>query len=174
MKHLKLIFLITVLFLTACKPEEKTTDPDKKLTSTFYLIRHAEKDRSDSANTNPHLTEKGLLRAEKWSTVFKNISFDAVYSTDYNRTRETALPSVIKNNLNLTIYNPKNINIPEFLNDNKGKNVLIVGHSNSTPTLANTILKKEMYNDIDDDNNGNLYTITITEDKITSNLLYIN
>lgn len=174
MKHLKSVFLITILFLAACKQEEETIEPDKKLTSTFYLIRHAEKDRRDSLNSNPHLTEKGILRAEKWSAIFKNISFDAIYSTDYHRTRETALPTAIKNNLELNIYNPITINITDFLSDNKGKNILIVGHSNTTPTYANAILKNETYKDIDDDNNGNLYIITINEDKITSNLLYIN
>lgn len=174
MKHLKLVLLITILFITSCKQKEKTIEPDKEPTSTFYFIRHAEKDRSDSLNSNPHLTEKGLLRAEKWRTVFKNISFDAVYSTDYNRTRETALPTAIKNNLELNIYNPRNINATEFLNTNKGKNVLIVGHSNTTPTFVNAILKNETYKNIDDANNGNLYTITINGDKVTSNLLFID
>ena len=134
----------------------KNCRPSKNLTSTFYLIRHAKKDRSDSLNTNPNLTEKGLLRAERWSHVFKNISFDAVYSTDYNRTRTTALPTAIKNNLELTIYDPKTINITDFLNHNKGKNILIVGHSNTTPTFLNAILKSETYKDIDDHNFSNL------------------
>tara|TARA_R110002049_G_scaffold296820_2_gene485248 strand:+ start:2563 stop:3087 length:525 start_codon:yes stop_codon:yes gene_type:complete len=174
MKPLKLVFLIIVLFLTACKQKEKPIEPNKKPTSTFYLIRHAEKDRSDSLNLDPHLTEKGLLRAEKWRDIFENISFDAVYSTDYNRTRETALPTAIKNNLELIIYNPKTINITDFLNDNKGKNILIVGHSNTTPTFVNAILKSETYKDIDDGNNGNLYTITINGDKITNSLVFIN
>ncbi len=29
--------------------------------SIYYLIRHAEKDRSNSNNKDPHLTEKGLI-----------------------------------------------------------------------------------------------------------------
>jgi broad specificity phosphatase PhoE len=174
MKYLKLVFLITILFLTTCKPEEKTIVPIEKPTSIFYLIRHAEKNRSDSLNSNPHLTDKGTLRAEKWSHVFKNISFDAVYSTDYNRTRATALPTAIKNNLELTIYDPKTIKATDFLNNNKGKNILIVGHSNSTPTLVNAILKSETYKDIDDYNFSNLYTVTINGDEITSSLLFID
>tara|TARA_R110001583_G_scaffold32626_3_gene111034 strand:+ start:483 stop:1007 length:525 start_codon:yes stop_codon:yes gene_type:complete len=174
MKHLKSVFLITVLFLMACKPEEKTIETKESITSTFYLIRHAEKDRSDSLNTNPNLTEKGFLRAENWSTVFKDISFDAVYSTDYNRTRATALPTATKNNLELIIYNPETIDIPDFLNENEGKNILIVGHSNTTPKFINTILERDTYKDIDDNNFSNLYTITVTDGKITSNLLYIN
>ena len=61
-------------------------------TTTYYFIRHAEKDRTDPNNANPKLTPKGHQRAVKWSEVFQEVSFDAVYSTDYSRTIETALP----------------------------------------------------------------------------------
>ena len=42
----------------------------------IYLIRHAEKDRSDLKNKNPHLNKLGKDRALKWVEVFKNIQFD--------------------------------------------------------------------------------------------------
>lgn len=141
--------------------------------TTYYLIRHAEKDRSDSLNHDPHLTQKGKDRAEYWSRVFSNIKFDAIYSTDYFRTKETALPTATKNSLDLTIYNTNELNINQFLKDTKGKNVLIVGHSNSTPKFVNAILGNKIYDMIADDNNANLYIVTITNSEISSQLLFI-
>jgi len=145
---------------------------DNKI-STYYFIRHAEKDRSDDSNQNPHLTQKGKDRAQYWNQVLSNIKFDAIYSTDYFRTKETALPTAAKNSLELTIYNPNEININQFLKDTKGKKVLIVGHSNTTPKFVNVILGNDTYEMIADDNNANLYIITVTTSEVSSQLLFI-
>ena len=58
--------------------------------TTYYFIRHAEKLRVDKTDRNPNLNLKGFKRAEAWKEVFSNISFDAIYSTDYTRTKLTA------------------------------------------------------------------------------------
>ncbi|SFZ94398.1 Histidine phosphatase superfamily (branch 1) [Flaviramulus basaltis] len=173
MKPFILFLFVSILLFSSCKDHQNASDSKEKTTSTFYFIRHAEKDRSDSSNQNPHLNEEGLLRAKKWSEVLKNISFDAIYSTDYNRTRETALPTALSNNLQTIIYDPNMMDITKFLSDNIGKNVLVVGHSNTTPKLVNNILKSETYKEIDDSNNANLYIVTINSNEITSTLLFI-
>lgn len=175
MKHISIIILSILLLLTSCKNKEKVIESKaSKLTSTYFFIRHAEKDRSDSNNENPHLIDLGKQRAQHWSEVFKNINFDAVYSTNYNRTIETAKPTASKNNLDLVLYDPKTINFPKFLKDTAGKTILVIGHSNTTPDFVNTILGSKKYNDIDDSNNSNLYIVTIFGDQISDNLLYIN
>ncbi len=76
----KIIFTLLVLIYSVpiFSQNEETT--------TFYFIRHAEKDRSNKEDRNPSLTQDGLSRALKWAEVFKNIKFDAVYATPYNRT----------------------------------------------------------------------------------------
>ena len=51
--------------------------------SEYYLIRHAEKLRVDKNDNNPKLNDLGILRSEKWKEVFKNISFDDIYSVSY-------------------------------------------------------------------------------------------
>ena len=55
-----------------------------------------------------------------------------------------------------------------------GKTVLVVGHSNTTPQFANDILGEEKYPEINDDNNGNLYIVTIQNKNKSSILLKIN
>ncbi len=142
--------------------------------TTYYLIRHAEKDRSDSTNKNPILTETGRNRAKNWSNILQHITFDVVYSTDYNRTKETAQPTVAKNGLELTIYNTEKIDFDAFLSNTKGKTILIVGHSNTIPQFVNSIIGTNKYNDIDDNNNGNLYIVTIVNERKSDQVLTIN
>ncbi|EDP69855.1 Phosphoglycerate mutase [Flavobacteriales bacterium ALC-1] len=139
-------------------------------TTTYYLIRHAEKDQSDKTNRDPHLTEVGLKRADNWAKVFKDVKFDMVYSTNYNRTKETAAPTAKANNVEVSFYDPRNLNPKEFMAKTKGKTVLIVGHSNTTPMFTNGILGEKKYDMIAEDNNSNLYIVTVTKDSKTSKL----
>ena len=61
-----------------------------------------------------------------------------------------------------------------FQNNTKGKTVLIVGHSNTTNVFANKVLGVERYNEINDNNNSNLYIVTVIDGKVSSSLLKIN
>ncbi|WP_026753334.1 histidine phosphatase family protein [Sediminibacter sp. Hel_I_10] len=143
-------------------------------TTCYYLIRHAEKDRSDQTNADPDLLEIGQQRAEQWRDYLKDIKFDAVYSTDYNRTKQTALPTAKANNLQLQYYNPNSLYSKEFQQDTKGKTVLIVGHSNTTPSFVNAIIGEEQYEAIDDKTNSNLYVVKISEETVTHDLITVN
>jgi hypothetical protein len=64
MTKLKII-LISVIFIgfTNCKEDQKIADEVTTDTgiSTFYFIRHAEKDRSDSENSDPELNQDGIV-----------------------------------------------------------------------------------------------------------------
>ena len=140
----------------------------------IYLIRHAEKDRSDAKNRNPELNDLGKKRALKWVQVFKNIELDKIYSTNYNRTIQTVTPISEENNINVSIYSPSKINYESFILDNNGSKVLVVGHSNTIPFFVNGLINKEFYQQIDDLNNSNLYKVTICNNKVSHSLLYLN
>ncbi|WP_225035752.1 SixA phosphatase family protein [Winogradskyella sp. SM1960] len=170
MKKLILITLISVFVVTSCDQKSKT----EKDISTYYLIRHAEKDRTDSTNRNPNLTDVGLVRAENWAKHFEDLKFDAIYSTDYNRTKQTALPTAKANNLEIVFYNPSDLQVEAFIEKTKGKTVLIVGHSNTTPKFANSLLGESKYDDMADDNNASLYKVTISKNGKTSEVLVVN
>ena len=173
MKYLFSLLLTVLLILPTFSQENIETKKDSASTTTYYFIRHAEKDRSDPSNKNPQLIQKGLFRAAKWSYVLDYIKFDAVYSTDYNRTEQTAQPTAEKNNLEITIYNSTELNSEEFIKNTKGKTVLIVGHSNTTPMFVNAIIGEEKYENIDDSNNANLYIVTISGNGEISDLLLV-
>jgi broad specificity phosphatase PhoE len=173
MKHLIAITLTIILAVCSQAQEQVNTDSDSL--SSYYFIRHAEKDRSDPGNKDPNLIQNGVFRAARWSYILEHVSFDAVYSTDYNRTRQTALPTAEKNNIGLTIYDSKNLNLDSFLASTKGQTVLIVGHSHSTPTFVNAVIGKQKYDPIDDSNNANLYIVTVSANgTITDTLLVID
>jgi 2,3-bisphosphoglycerate-dependent phosphoglycerate mutase len=160
--------LIFLLFFVSLSYSQVVNDLN---CTSIYLIRHAEKERKNINDKNPHLNSKGLIRAEKWNSFFKNIKFDAVYSTDYFRTKETAKP-ILSESQKLTIYNPSSINYDDFMELNKGKIVLVVGHSNTIPNFSNKILEKDIYKNIEDNNNSNLYFISKCDGNITSHALY--
>jgi broad specificity phosphatase PhoE len=139
-------------------------------TTQYYFIRHAEK--ADSSK-NPDLSEKGLERAKEWQMLFSELSFDAIYSTDFNRTIQTIKPISVKQNKNFSLYNPKTIDIEAFKKETFGKTILIVGHSNTIPNMVNQIIKENKYSDIEENQFGNLYIVTIFENQILSQLLHL-
>ncbi|AOW19863.1 SixA phosphatase family protein [Urechidicola croceus] len=153
---------------------QETSQNNTKSTTTYYLIRHSEKDLSNPTNSNPDISEKGQERAEKWAELFQNINFDAIYSTDYNRTKQTAEPTSIHNELTTIIYDLKNFDFDKFKTETKNKTVLIVGHSNTIPVFANKFINEEIYEQIEEKNYSNLYIINISNNKISHNLFKID
>ena len=166
----KLLLIILLFFCFGCE----NTSEEKTNTTTYYLIRHAEKDKSDPSNKNPKLIEKGLKRAKNWSNYFKKVDFDAVYSTNYKRTMETALPTATRQDLEITPYNPKTLDIKTFLEETKNQTVLIVGHSNTTPAFVNKIIGEEKYQAIDETINSKLFMVTINKEKTTSKVIEVD
>lgn len=156
----KFIILILSILFSSTPAEFQQKEPE----TTYYLIRHAEKDRSNSSDRDPQLTEKGKERAANWANILKEIDLDAVYSTPYARTMQTAQPTATKNNVRIQNYDSKNLYSKEFQEATKGKKVLVVGHSNTTPQFVNAILQHSKYDDIDDDENGALYIVKIYDD----------
>jgi len=158
-------FAILLFSSYACKNKTNETIKNEDFINHFYLVRHAEKDRLNPEDNNPQLTNEGLLRAKNLSTTLSHLPLDAVYSTNYTRTLQTAKPTANKNNIDITTYKPSEIDITNIIKVHK--NVLIVGHSNTIPQLVNSIIKSDVYSDIEDDNFGNLYHITITNGQVS-------
>ena len=164
MKKFLLIIFVFTLFI-ACTSDK---------TTTYYLIRHAEKDRTNTTNKNPNLNSDGVIRAEKWAKHFENIVLDAVYSTDYNRTQQTAAPTAKSKDLIVQSYNSSKMYDSIFKKNTKGKTILVVGHSNTTPVFANAILGQKKYKNMADNDNASLYIVTVVNDKKSSEIKKVN
>ena len=140
--------------------------------TSIYLIRHSEKIRADQNENDPLLNKQGLLRAQKWSEIFEQIEIDKILSTDTKRTISTVIPTSEKKQLKIELYKPEEITYESFLEENNGKKVLIVGHSNTIPETTNILIKNKFYNQIEDNNNSNLYFVNICDGIISHELLY--
>ena len=176
LRNIKTIVLLLALLtlVAACKESGKINLAEKENTSVYYFIRHAEKDRSDSTNKNPSLTIQGLERANNWAAFFKDKNIAAVYSTNYKRTQQTALPIAKEQNLEIISYTAKELISEKFIADNKGKNIVIVGHSNTTSELVNTLLGEKIYEDIADRENNNVFIVTLNKNKTTAKREKVN
>ena len=161
----KFLLLIVFSLLNACNSEEMTT---------YYLIRHAEKDRTNKANRDPNLNKKGQERVKIWTNYFENIDLDAVYSTEYKRTMQTAKTIAENKSLEIQNYDPLKMYDAFFQKETKEKKVLIVGHSNTTPSFVNKILGEKKYKNMTDRDNSTLYIVTIKGGKKTSIIEIVN
>ena len=95
----------------------------------------------------------------------------------YYRTIETATPTAKTKKLEIQYYNPSKMYDSIFQKETKGKTVLVVGHSNTTPIFANKIFNEnselertDVYGNMDDNDNASLYIVTVTGDKKTSTI----
>lgn len=131
------ILLATGLFLTACATHTESQDD-----YTLYLVRHAEKvaDGSD----DPGLTAVGRVRAVKIAAQLQNKRITEIWSSDYMRTRDTAMPLAKELGIKLEIYDPDVQGKLVTQLQQRHHNALIVGHSDTIPELAGMLCNCEV------------------------------
>lgn len=167
------LLLILSFYFIAIQAQEAPVITTNNIT-TYYFIRHAEKDLSNSNDRNPKLSNIGIQRAKNWVEILKEVPFDAIYSTDYYRTIETATPIAKLKNLPITLYDLSSFNFSTFKKSTNGKTVLVVGHSNTTPKMVNDFIQLKKYLTINENNYSNIYIITIIGTIVSDKLLKIN
>jgi len=158
--------LLLTIFLVFSIPENDC--------STIYLIRHAEKVRTNKSDRDPKLNEKGILRALNWKEYFLDKDITKIYSTNYKRTLETVKPFQEAIGLATILYSPSSIDYKDFISSNKGEIVLVVGHSNTIPNFVNKLISNEVYAQIDDLNNSNLYIVSLCDSSISHKLIKVD
>ncbi|MCU0419103.1 MAG: histidine phosphatase family protein [Cyclobacteriaceae bacterium] len=130
--------------------------------TTFILVRHAEK--ATNHPTDPDLSEKGRERAQRLAELLTSTSLDAVYSTRFMRTWQTAEPVAQVKNLPVVPYEPfKDEVIQAMLTTHAGKTILLVGHSNTTPWMANALLGRPERADFSESEYGTVLIVTVSE-----------
>jgi 2,3-bisphosphoglycerate-dependent phosphoglycerate mutase len=148
----KSMLLLFVFFLFSCKA------------TTYYIVRHAEKQSSatmanTTMTTDVPLSDAGKERAEALAQLLKNEKIKHIFSTNYTRTKSTVQPLAQAVNVPVEVYDPKD---PQFVSRLKTlkENTLIVGHSNTVDDLVNDLLgKKEINGDLPDSAYGDLFVV---------------
>ncbi|MFT4938014.1 MAG: broad specificity phosphatase PhoE [Paraglaciecola sp.] len=126
---------------------------------TWYFVRHFEKQQGD----NPELTEVGKKRAHQLAAFFADIPLSQIYSTDYKRTQQTAASVADKLGLTVHLYDPRQL--AEFAQKLRlSTNVLIVGHSNTTPELITIMGGTAPV--ISESDYGQLFVLSVSEGDI--------
>lgn len=150
-----LISLIFLAFFTACFPDQAISQ------TTLILVRHAEK--ASSPANDPHLTEFGKKRALLVRDMLSEEKISAIYTTPYNRTRETVQPLADATNIEIIEYDPRR-DSGEFLEDvianNEGGTVVISGHSNTIPMMLNELAGNASYEQFDESEYDNMFVAT--------------
>lgn len=132
-------------------------------TTTFILVRHAEK--ANDGTKDPDLTIEGKVRAQHLLKLLDKADISAIYSTDFKRTRNTVAPLAKNRNVDIQIYeweNPKAL-LTKIVESNIGGTVVISGHSNTTPILANLLLGTNKLEPFKEDDYGNIIIINTSK-----------
>jgi 2,3-bisphosphoglycerate-dependent phosphoglycerate mutase len=151
--------LLCVIGLVACLLNLQAQDSQM---TTFILIRHAEK--TNDGTSDPELTKEGKDRANRLVEVLKDQKIDAIYSTNYKRTRNTVAPVATAKGLEVKVYEPSKPEVlKQILQAEKGKTILMVGHSNTVPWTANQLTGENTYSNFDDADYNNMLIVSVTE-----------
>lgn len=140
---------------------------ESQATTTVIFVRHAEKAAVPA--DDPGLSDAGQRRAAELARqlvdadVVPGVGVDAVYSTSYRRTVETAKP--VADALDLQVLTYDATDTEEFLErvvrEYKGKIILVVGHSNTVPAMIGNMGASKSVPEIADDEYDNIYLVSI-------------
>ncbi len=130
--------------------------------STFFLVRHAEKEEGGS---DPMLSEIGVVRAERLGHIFRKLGLDGIYSSDYYRTKDTCKPTANQHKMDITIYNVQDqtASFEHFKELGHNKKMLVVGHSNTIPALLNYLTQTEEYPTMPHEQYDRLFIVSLTK-----------
>ena len=130
--------------------------------TTFILVRHAEKVMDGSKD--PALAEEGKARAGRLQLFLAKTVVDAVYTTPYKRTRATVEPVALAKGVAIHEYEPqKEGAIDEMLQQHEGKTILVSGHSNTIPEIANWLTGSKEYSEFSESDYSNLMIVSVAK-----------
>ncbi len=138
---------------------------ESQATTTMIFVRHAE--RAGPSADDPGLTPAGQRRAMELARQLVDADVvagvDAIYSTPFRRTRDTAQPVADALDLPINIYDPSDNEavLETILKNHKGKIILVVGHSNTLPTLIADLGASKKVPPIAEIEYDNIYIISI-------------
>lgn len=140
------------------KKKQKTV---KKKITTFILTRHAEKE--NDGTDDPNLSAEGTKRAYRLSKVLSITDIDRILSTPYKRTEQTMKHIAREAGLEIETYDFQQKNLLKtLLKRNRGKTIVISGHSNTTPALVNQLIGQEKYQQLEENDYDKLFIVSCT------------
>jgi broad specificity phosphatase PhoE len=153
-----------VAMLVGCHDDNVPT-PDSRDDVVVYVVRHAE---TGSTATDPSLDAAGQARAQALATRLADARITAAFSSQYNRTQETATPTATAAGITVTTVPVTSTNAATYgaelmsaVMTSGSHAVLIVGHSNTVPDTVKAFTGVTVA-PIAETEFDRLYTITLT------------
>lgn len=136
-------------------------------TTTIMFVRHADTDASMTDGGDPPLNAVGRARAELLADFLADVdvlaSVDAIYASEFSRTRQTAAPLAERLGLEINIDDHHDIEgfMARVLGAHKGEIVLVVTHSDVLGGLVAELHGHQSVPDIASDEYDNVYIVSI-------------
>jgi phosphohistidine phosphatase SixA len=106
-------------------------------TTTYYVVRHAEKLNNTQ---DPPLNDAGFARAKVLSDTLRNKNINMIFTSELIRTKQTAEPTARRLEITPVIVQASETGeLVNRLKRLKGKNILVVRHSNELQQIVNAL-----------------------------------
>ena len=132
--------------------------------ATVYVVRHAEKVRTDPDDKDPPLTCTGAERALVLAKALRSVKFSAIYATEYRRTQLTVEPTAKRMKIKTTLVKAKGTKkLATLLKERpRGETVLVAAHSNTISSLLRALGVNESVS-IKEEDYDNLFVVVPAE-----------
>ncbi|MFI5451506.1 phosphoglycerate mutase family protein [Pedobacter sp. UC225_61] len=136
-------------------------------TVKVWVVRHAEKLTDDPKDRDPDLSPEGKERAEALMKELKGEKIDSIFATNYKRTKLTGFPLADKIGISVKTYNPEDQKAlaKQLIVNAKGKNILIVGHSNTVLEIVEAFGATKPIKELTDNDYDYLFEVTVKGNK---------
>lgn len=162
-------FLILVCLCTGIIQKAEAQQSAQEAT-TIIVMRHAEKE--SGKDPDPELSSEGKKRAVQLAYLFKDMPVTRLLATPFKRTQHTLANIASDKNIMVESYEPSKI--PELASNLKqlsGQTVVIAGHANTAPDLVNQLLNEKKYNQLNENEFGKIWIVTLDSGKVLSCIL---
>lgn len=134
---------------------------------TVILVRHAEK-VDDSAD--PVLSERGHERARALADALEGRGIDAIFTTQYQRTRLTAAPLAERIGVTPVVVAAAGgghaDEVAARVREGAASTVLVIGHSNTVPAIIRA-LGAEDVGAIEDSEYDHMFVVTLAPEGVS-------
>ena len=152
MKKLLVFLSLSLLFINVISAQ----------TTTVWIVRHAEKDKSNPQDNDPSLSDEGKIRVSDLAKYLKKVKFDVAFATPTKRTHQTLDSLVIPKVIN---YKDIKSLVDSIKTNYVGKTVMVAAHSNTVLEIIEALGGKKPKEELTDDDYDYIFELSVKEDK---------
>lgn len=153
----KLILFLVMSFLISPTVMAQTT--------TIWMVRHAEKDKTNPQDPNPDLSTEGQKRAKDLANYLIEVRLDAAYSTPLKRTHQTLAPLVAQNKISVADYNDVKTLAADLKQKHAGQSIIIAGHTNTVLETIEALGGQRPVSSLSEEDFDFIFKITLQDNK---------